>query len=142
MLRMDQYEHVRTANRVYGHSISKISKDTGHSRNTIRKALQEEHKGYAPRQKQSFPVLGPFSQTIDQWLLADKEEPKKQRHTARRIYNRMVSEFAFHGSESNVRKFVREARVRLDVGRPQVFIPLAPSWGRKRRLIALGHGHR
>jgi len=45
MLRMDQYEHVRTANRVYGHSISKISKDTGHSRNTIRKALQGEHKG-------------------------------------------------------------------------------------------------
>ena len=134
MLRMDQYEHVRTANRVYGHSISKISKDTGHSRNTIRKALQGEHKGYAPRQKQSFPVLGPFSQTIDQWLLADKEEPKKQRHTARRIYNRMVSEFAFHGSESNVRKFVREARVRLDVGRPQVFIPLAPELGEEAEI--------
>jgi len=126
MLRMDQYEHVRTASRVYGHSINKISRDTGHSRNTIIKALRREHKSYSPRQVQSFPVLGAFSQIIDQWLLGDKEQPKKQRHTTRRIYNRLVSEFDFDGSESNVRKFVREARVRLDIGRPQVFIPLAP----------------
>jgi len=84
MLRMDQYEHIRTANRVYGHSISKIARDTGHSRNTIRKALKIEYRGYKPRQSQSFPVLGPFSQIIDQWLIADRDQPKKQRHTARR----------------------------------------------------------
>ncbi len=134
MLRMDQYEHVRTASRVYGHSINKISRDTGHSRNTIRKALQGEHKGYSPRQVQICPVLGSFSQIIDQWLLDDKEQPKKQRHTARRIYNRLVSEFNFDGSESNVRKFVREARVRLDIGRPQVFIPLAPDLGQEAEI--------
>jgi len=131
---MDQYEHVRTASRVYGHSINKISRDTGHSRNTIRKALQGEHKGYSPRQVQICPVLGSFSQIIDQWLLDDKEQPKKQRHTARRIYNRLVSEFNFDGSESNVRKFVREARVRLDIGRPQVFIPLAPDLGQEAEI--------
>jgi transposase len=131
---MDQYEHVRTASRIYGHSINKISRDTGHSRNTIRKAPQEEQKGYSPRQKQSFSVLGPFSQTIGQWLLADKEEPKKQRHTSHRIYNRLVIEYGFKGSESNVRKFVREARARLDVGRPQIFIPLSPELGQEAEI--------
>lgn len=134
MLRMDQYEHIRTANRVYGHCISKIARDTGHSRNTIRKALRIELQGYKPRQSQSFPVLGPFSQMIEQWLVDDKEQPKKQRHTARRIYNRLVTEFGFNGSESNVRKFVREARVKYDVGNPKVFIPLAPELGREAEI--------
>ena len=134
MLRMDQYEHIRTANRVYGHSISKIARDTGHSRNTIRKALQVEPQSYKPRHSQSFPVLGPFSKIIEQWLVTDKEQPKKQRHTARRIYNRLVTEFGFDGSESNVRKFVREARVKYDVGNPKVFIPLAPELGREAEI--------
>jgi len=58
---MDQYEHIRTANRVYGHSLSKISRDTGHSRDTIRKALQSEIQSYKPRKSQSLPMLGPFS---------------------------------------------------------------------------------
>lgn len=147
MLRMDQYEHIRTANRVYGHNISKIARDTGHSRNTIRKALRIELQGYKPRQSQSFPVLGAFSQIIEQWLSDDKEQPKKQRHTARRIYNRLVTEFGFNGSESNVRKFVREARVKHGAGNLKVFIPLAPELGREAEIdwgnaIAKIDGHR
>jgi hypothetical protein len=43
MLRMDQYEHVRTTHRVYKQSISEISRTTGHSHNTIRKALNNEY---------------------------------------------------------------------------------------------------
>ncbi len=134
MLRMDQYEHIRTAHRVYGHSISKIARDTGHSRNTIRKALQVEFQTYKPRQSQNFPVLGRFIQIIEQWLVDDKEQPQKQRHTARRVYNRLVAEFSFDGSESNVRKFVHEARVKLNVGDPKVFIPLAPELGQEAEI--------
>ena len=82
MLRMDQYEHIRTANRVYGHSLSKISRDTGHSRNTIRKALQSEVQSCKPRKSQSLPRLGPFSQIIEQWLVADKDQPKNDVYAA------------------------------------------------------------
>ena len=128
---MDQYEHIRTASRVYGHSISKISRDTGHSRNTIRKVLREEKQDYAPRVSQPLPVIGPYRALIDQWLLSDKEQPRKQRHTARRIYHRLVSECGFSGSESNVRKYVREARARLGLNRSKVFIPLEPDLGRE-----------
>ena len=42
MLRMDQYELVRTAHRVYGKNISELSRMTGHSRNTIKKAIRGE----------------------------------------------------------------------------------------------------
>ena len=67
-------------------------------------------------------------------MVADKDQPKKQRHTARRVYNRLVTEFGFSGSESNVRKFVRKARVKHDAGNPKVFIPLAPELGREAEI--------
>lgn len=44
---------------------------------------------------------------IDEWLKADQSVWKKQQHTAVRIYNRLVEEYDFHGSESNIRRLVR-----------------------------------
>ncbi len=38
----------------------------------------------------AFPVLGRYLDTIDSWLKADKEVPKKQRHTTRRIYQQAL----------------------------------------------------
>ena len=131
MLRMDQYEHIRTANRVYGHSVSKISRDTGHSRNTVRKALNGEYPGYSPRQRQECPVLNPFHQIIDEWLSKDKEQPKKQRHTARRIYLRLLNDYGYTGSESNIRRYVRKAKTRLSITLASVFIPLEPEIGKE-----------
>jgi len=86
---MDQYECIRTAHRVYGKNISELARQTGHSRNTIKKALRGEPWGYKERDHQLFPVLGPFRPIIEEWLKNDQDQPKKQRHTARRIYNRL-----------------------------------------------------
>jgi transposase len=123
LLKMDQYEYIRTAQRVYGKNISELARQTGHSRNTIRKALRGESWGYRAREQQSFPVLGPYRSLIEAWLRADKEVPKKQRHTARRVYNRLRTEHGYQGSESNVRRYVRLVRMELgsDPGR-EVFI--------------------
>jgi transposase len=47
---------------------------------------------------------------IDGWLLDDREAPRKQRHTARRIHRRLVEEYGFQGAESTVRLYVRGRR--------------------------------
>jgi hypothetical protein len=101
LLNMDQYEYIRTAHRVYGKNISELARQTGHSRNTIKKALHGESWGYREREQQSFPVLGPYRSLIEAWLRADKEVPKKQRHTARRVYNRLCTEQGYQGSVIN-----------------------------------------
>jgi transposase len=129
MLNMDQYGYIRTAKRVYGKGIRQIERETGHSRNTIRKVLRGEPYGYARRAHQPFPVLGAYMGMIDKWLEGDKEGPRKQRHTAKRIYDRLVVEHGFAGSETTVRRYVREAKVRLGVGAPKAFIPLEPQVG-------------
>jgi len=144
LLKMDQYEFIRTAHRVYGKSISELSRTTGHSRNTIKKAICGEPRKYPEREYQPFPVLGNYISIIDQWLVIDKEQPKKQRHTARRIYNRLVVEHGYSGGESTVRKYVKAAKSRMGINRPNAFIPCDPEsgfegevdWGTATAIIA------
>ena len=92
---MDQYELVRTAHRVYGQNISELSRMTGHSRNTIKKAIRGEPWGYKEREHQPFPVLEPYLETIDAWIEGDKDQLKKQRHTARRVRWRRSGAYFF-----------------------------------------------
>ncbi len=68
---MNQYEFIRTAKQVCGKNISELSRMTGLSRNTIKKALREEFSGYRVRRKQPFPVPGPYLEIIDDWLRCD-----------------------------------------------------------------------
>lgn len=131
MIRMDQYSFIGIAHRVYGKSIRQISRETGHSRETIRKVLRQEPFGYACRQRQAYPRLGPYLSVIDRWLEEDKSRPKKQRHTARRIFHRLVREHGFSGCESNVRHYVRGAKVRLGLHGAKAFIPLDPDVGQE-----------
>jgi len=66
-----------------------VSRLTGHSRNTIKKAIRGEPQVYKEREHQSFPALDPYRVTIDNWLKSDRENPRTQRHTAHRVYNRL-----------------------------------------------------
>ncbi len=131
MLKVDQYSFIRTAHRVYGKKIKQIARETGHSKNTIKKVLRGEYSGYKPRIKQPYPILGPYLKIIDKWLEDDKQRPKKQRHTAVRVYHRLKAEHDFQGAETSVRRYVREANLRLGVSCPQVFIPSDPQAGIK-----------
>ncbi len=134
MLKMDHYEHIRTSHRVYGKKIREIARATGHSKNTVKKALQSEYCGYSKRQCQPYPVLGPYLEIIDDWLKCDKEQPKKQRHTAHRIYDRLVDEHAFCGSEPTVRRYVREAKARLGLNGQSAFLVLDAAIGQEAEI--------
>ena len=123
MLTMDQYEYIRTAKRVYDKSIREIARETGHDRKTIKKILLGKNLSYTVRETQPYPVLGPFIDKIDNWLAADKEVNPKQRHTAVRIYHRLTDEFDFKGSETSVRRYVREAKIRIGLKVCKAFIP-------------------
>ena len=144
MLKVDQYSYIRTAHRVYGKRIKQIARETGHSKNTVKKVLRGEYSGYKARIDQPYPVLGPYLNMIDQWLQDDKKQPKKQRHTAVRVFNRLRAEHDFQGAETTVRRYVREAKLRLGVGSAQVFIASDPQagieaevdWGRCIAILA------
>ena len=66
---MDQYELIRTAHRVYGKSIREIRRETGHHRETIRKALAGKEPKYRRREAPRCPVMDRVTPIIEGWLL-------------------------------------------------------------------------
>ena len=64
--------------RVYGKNISEMARMTGHSRNTIKKAIRGDPWNYKERQHQPYPVLDKYLEIIDGCLKGDKDTPKKQ----------------------------------------------------------------
>jgi len=128
---MDQYEHIRTACRVYKKSIRKIRNETGHHRETIRKALEGKVSKYRRKKKPVCPVMDSFSSIVEKWLKEDHERPKKQRHTAARVYRRLVDEHGFQGGESTVRRWVREWKSSHGESSKQSVIPLDPEVARE-----------
>jgi transposase len=131
MIGMDQYELIRTANRVYAKSIRAIAREYGHSRKTIRKALAGMEPRYRRHKEPYAPIMGPFASTVEAWLKRDRDIPPKQRHTARRAYTRLIGECGFTGSEATVRVWVRQCKERLGYGSKQAVIPLDPECARE-----------
>jgi transposase len=68
------------------------------------------------------PALDPYKATIRAWLIDDQSAPRKQRHTARRIWERLVEEEAATLSESSVRRYVRAVRSEFGTERRDVTI--------------------
>ncbi|HUR52596.1 MAG TPA: IS21 family transposase [Gemmataceae bacterium] len=88
---------------------------------TLKKILaHEEPPGYRRRQPRRRPTIEPVLPVIRQILTDDASAPKKQRHTAQRIWQRLRDEHAFTGGYTTVKDAVRE----LKVGTKEVFLPL------------------
>ena len=81
-----------------GSSIRELAVRHHVHRRTVRQALASAvpppRKAYPPRPR---PAIGPYAAVIDEWLLADRDVPRKQRHTARRVWQRLVAE---HGASA------------------------------------------
>ena len=131
MLEMVDIEYIRKKHFVEGWSIRKISRNLSVARQTVRKALQSsEIPKYNLTKEKPCPVMDPFKEIVKEWLERDKEQPKKQRHTARRIFHRLCEEYDFTGSESTVRNYVRT----LKNEQKEVFVPLTADWGEQAQV--------
>jgi len=76
--------------------------------------------GYQRQQSVKRPKLGPWVGMIDAIVEEDKTRPAKQRHTAKRIFDRLGEEHGFTGGYTIVKDYVRTATLR---GR-EMFVPL------------------
>jgi len=98
----------------------KVLRDEGIHWETLKKILMySEPPGYRLREARPKPKIGSYLERIAQIIEEDKNLPKKQRHTAKRIYQR-IREMGYEGKYTQVRDAVREL-VRL---KQEVFMPL------------------
>ena len=94
-----------------GVSWREIARRLGVSRDTVRKyATMEDCSPKPAVRKGRRSLIDAYSGTVDSWLSADRLMPRKQRHTARRVYARLVEEEGFEGSYSSVQRYVKRWR--------------------------------
>ena len=122
MYRVELYAAVRRSVYVEGVSERAAARRFGLARETVRKMLRYRlPPGYRRAQPIRRPKLDAFTGIIDQILREDQPRPKKQRHTAKRIGERLRAEYGFTGGDTIVKAYVREQRL----GGQEMFVPLA-----------------
>ena len=123
---MDLYRRVRLACHQQGLSSREVARQFGISRETVAKMLKfSEPPGYrrsvAPRR----PKLNGFTDIIDAYIEGDKLVPRKQRHTAKRIFERLRDEHGFTGGYTIIKDYVRGHHQQ----HKEVFVPLSHAPG-------------
>ena len=115
MYKVDVYLRIREAAREFGLH-----------RDTVRKMLTYSvPPGYRRQTPPHRPKLQPYTGVIDQILEKDHSVPRKQRHTAKRIFERLRDEYGFGGGYTTVKDYVREHRRQTR----EMFVPLSHAPG-------------
>jgi transposase len=126
MYDVDVYARVRRAVLVEGKSRRAVARDFGLARKTVRKMLEYSlPPGYRRQKPVRRPKLGPWQGVIDAILEQDKQRPRKQRHTAKRIFERLRAEHGYMGGYTIVKDYVRAAKI----GSQEMFVPLSHAPG-------------
>ncbi|KLU62474.1 hypothetical protein CEB3_c12090 [Peptococcaceae bacterium CEB3] len=124
-IEVEIYEKIRYLHEHEGKSQRAISRMLGISRNTVKKYYEGsqvpwERQGTSGRQR--YVVTDEVMDFIKSCLASDEAENiKKQRHSAKRIYDRLVEEGGFVGGESTIREIVAELKDK----QAKVFVPLS-----------------
>ena len=95
MYTMDQIHHIRELFYTQGKNLTEITREVDCDWRTAQKYVDmEDFSPAAPCiRKPAVSRLDPYKARIDAWLEADKSAPRKQRHTARRVHERLKEEF-------------------------------------------------
>jgi len=118
---VDLYARVRHACHIEGLSQREAARRFGIDAKTVAKMLRHAvPPGYRRSKPPVRPKLDGFTAAIDAILEADRSAPAKQRHTAKRIYDRLRAEHGFTGGYTTIKDYVREQRARTR----EVFVPL------------------
>lgn len=128
MLTMDKIHTIREMYYEQCKSLRQISSELHLDWKTVKKYVDMEDFNEAPpaprRKEECQSKLNPYKPFIDSWLTADLKAPRKQRHTASRVFNRLVEEQGYEGSYRLVATYVAAKKAELKLDKKQSYLPL------------------
>jgi len=127
---VELFEQIRREYEHGGGTIRGIAKKLGIHRRMVREAVLSAVPVERKTPIRGRPKLEPAMAFIDAVLEADKQAPRKQRHTAHRIWCRIQAEMPqVEVAESTIRRHVRERKLALAMIHRETFIPQSYVWG-------------
>ena len=118
---MDWWTRIRRRIKVDGVSKRQVMREEGIHWRTLEKVLtHSDPPGYRLKGPRKKPKIGPYIERIREIIRADKSVHKKQRHTAKRIFER-IREEGYEGGYTQVKEAVREIKRRTK----EVYVPLS-----------------
>ncbi len=113
MLKVADYEKIRKAVLRDGMSQREVSRTFGHGRDTVKKALEySSPPGYRRQKEPESPILEPVKHIIDAWVEEERERGvrRKQRSSAKKIWQRLRNDYDFKGSVYPIRRYLRKKK--------------------------------
>jgi transposase len=111
-------------------TIQGVARKLGVHRRMVREALSSAIPVEKPPPRRPQPRLEPVIDFIERILEADRKAPRKQRHTAHRIFVRIGQELPeARVAESTVREYVRKRKLALGLLARETFVPQSYPWG-------------
>lgn len=128
---MELFEELRREYEFGVGSVAGVARKFGVHRRLVREALASAVPQQRPVSERPRPKIGLVAEFIDGILEADRRAPRKQRHTAHRIWVRITKERSdVKIAEATVRQYVRERKLAMGLRtRPEVYIPQQYAWG-------------
>ena len=124
---MPQVENIRDLYENEGLSLREIARRTHKDFRTVQKYAYQDNWSPPVKLKtgpEAFPVMGEYIAIVNEWLEQDEREPRKQRHTVKRIYHRLRDEHGYQGSYGSVKRYVAIKKEEMKKYR-ESFLPLA-----------------
>ena len=129
MLTVETIAKIRRLYYVNGKGFKTIARELHVSKNTVKKVIRGDKTTMTyHRKRQSYRVLGNYTERLTEKLHFDVNEPKRRRRTAKKLYEELQEE-GYEGSYDAVQEFVLRWRKAQGVGIAKAFVPLAFSAG-------------
>lgn len=127
---VELFEEIRREYEFGVGTIKGVARKLGVHRRLVREALTIAMPRSKKQPERKRPALGPAVDFIDRILGEDERAPRKQRHTAHRIYTRIMAELpGCSVSEASVRRYVRKRKHELGLAKRETYVPQSYAWG-------------
>ncbi len=129
-VKVELYEQIRRKYEFGVGSVIGVARKLGVHRRMVREAVQNAVPAQRKKTERPAVKMAPTAALIDSILESDRKAPRKQRHTARRIFDRIRAEVpGCAPAERTVRQNVERRRRELGLAVHETFVPQSYDWG-------------